>query len=273
MVHANGSFEVAFDAESASLFFIDRERQRSGFADRVQGDANVVVTMEPTATYSGTLVDDNAHPVAGDTLEMCVKTSEFYTSEVAAQQTDEAGRFRFTGVPSKVPIEFRNRRENDGPDRYVDKGDRMFNPGEVRENDLLKLRYRVGSSSPNASSAIPLAMSVEKTCRNVRSSGMRALVVLQGDDSGNTARTIDQLLDYDDERMKAVLSYLTLRVDPAQLKSEAAILAGYGWPTPAPGEIVLVVLDGDQKMIAVERVETNNVATAVGFGVDFLQAE
>ena len=88
---------------------------------------------------------------------------------------------------------------------------------------------------------------------------------------GDAARTIDQLFDYDNERMRAVLSYLTLRVDPAQLKREAATVAEYGWPKPAPGEIVLVALDGDQKMIAAQRIATNKVATAVGIGVDFLK--
>ena len=28
-----------------------------------------------------------------------------------------------------------------------------------------------------------------------------------------------------------MLGYLTLRVDPAQLKGEAAVVAGYGWPS------------------------------------------
>ena len=129
VVHPNGTFEVAFDAESASLFFVDRDQQRSGFAKQVHGDADVDVTMEPTATYSGTLVDDNAQPVAGRTLEMYVKTSDY--KPVAAQQTDKAGRFRFTGVPSNVPLQFSNRHEIDGPECYVVNGDRMFNPGEV----------------------------------------------------------------------------------------------------------------------------------------------
>ena len=104
----------------------------------------------------------------------------------------------------------------------------------------------------SARCSVPLAKSVENLCRNARPSGMRALVALLGDDSGDAARTIDQLFDYDDERTRAVLSYLTLRVDPAQLKSEAAALTKYGWPKPAPGEIVLVALDGDQKTIAAQ---------------------
>ena len=101
---------------------------------------------------------------------------------------------------------------------------------------------------------------------------MRALVALLGDDSGNTSRTIDQLFDYDNERMRAVLSYLTLRVDAAQLKSEAAILTEYGWPRPAPGEIVLVALDGDQKMIAAQRIATNQRRHRGGHWCGFSEA-
>jgi hypothetical protein len=267
VVHASGSFDVAFDAESASLFFVDRDQQRSGFAERVHGDADVNVTMQPTASYSGTLVDDNAVPVAGCTVEMYVKTSG--NKPVAAQQTDKAGRFRFTGVPSNVPLQFINRFEVGSPECYIVNGDRMFNSDEVRENDQLKL-HREASSTLNERSAVPLAKSVENICRNARATGMRALVALLGDDSGDTARTIDQLCD-DNERMRAVLSYLTLRVDLAQLKSEAAVLTEYGWPRPSPGEIVLVALDGDQKMIADRRITTNQVTTAVGIGADFLK--
>jgi hypothetical protein len=73
---------------------------------------------------------------------------------------------------------------------------------------------------------------------------MRALVALLGDDSGDTSRTIDQLFDYDDSRMTAVLSYLTLRVDAVQLKSEAAMIAQHRWPKPLPGEIVPVLPAG-----------------------------
>jgi hypothetical protein len=237
-------------------------------SEQVQGDVDIAVTMERTATYSGTLVDDNAKPVAGRTLQMYVKDSG--NKPVAAERTDKAGRFRFTGVPSNVPLQFANRYEVDGPECYIVKGDRMFTPDEVRENDQLKL-HLAGSSSANVRSAVPLAKSVENICGNVRSSGMRALVALLGDDSGDTSRTIDQLLDYDNERTRAVLSYLTLRVDAEELKREAATMTQYGWPKPAPGEIVLIVLDGDQKTIAAQRIATKNVATEVAAGADFLK--
>ena len=146
----------------------------------------------------------------------------------------------------------------------------MFEPGEVRENDQLK-PHRADDSSSNARSYVPLATSVENLCRNVRSSGMARVVALLGDDSQDAARTIDQLFDYDDGRTSVVLNYLTIRVDPAQLNREAAVVSKFGWPKPERGEIVLVALDGNQKSIAAQRIATKNVESAVGAGVDFLK--
>ena len=96
-------------------------------------------------------------------------------------------------------------------------------------------------------------------------------MALLGDDSGMRPERSINCLTMTTSACKAVLSYLTLRVDSAQLKREAATITEYGWPKPAPGEIVLVALDGDQKMIAAQRIATNQVATAVGIGVDFLK--
>ena len=126
---------------------------------------------------------------------MRVKTSD--GKVVAAEQTDKGGRFRFTGVPCKVPLQFDIRNEGDRPEYFLFDRDRMFNPGEVRENDRLKPR-RLGQSSTNVRSPVPLANSVDTICRNARSCGMRALLALLGDDSGNAARTTDQLFDVAD---------------------------------------------------------------------------
>ena len=100
---------------------------------------------------------------------------------------------------------------------------------------------------------------------------MLALVALLGDDSGDTVRTIDRLFDYDNEHTKVILSYLTLRVDAARLKKEAAVIADRGWPKPASGEIVLVALDGDQKTIAAQRIATQQVDRAVTAVAAFLE--
>jgi hypothetical protein len=198
---------------------------------------------------------------------MYVKPSD--RKPVAARQTDDAGRFEFAAVPSRIPLQFTIRYEVERPDDYIANGDRMFNNGEVRENDRLTL-IRTSSLAPNVRPAVPLAKSVEDTCRNVRAAGMRALVALLGDDSGNTIGAIDRLFADNNERTRVVLSYLTLRVDTAQVQKESATITEYGWPKPSPGEVVLVVLDGEQKTVAAQRIATKNIDAAVGSGADYL---
>jgi hypothetical protein len=62
-----------------------------------------------------------------------------------------------------------------------------------------------------------------------------------------------------------------LRVTAAQLKTEAATLAGYGWPIPGPGEIVLVALNGDRVTIAARHIAADMLDDAVGVGMAFLK--
>ncbi len=76
-------------------------------------------------------------------------------------------------------------------------------------------------------------------CRNVLPSRMIGLVVLLGDDSGNTVQSVDRLLDDENEHTKAILSYLTLRVDAARFDSQAAVVDERGWPRPGQGDIIL----------------------------------
>ena len=221
-----------------------------------------------TATYGGTLLDENGKPMADRTLQIYVKTSLYQA--VAPQQTDRQGRFRFTGLPCNVPLQLNLQNDTEVPRYFLFDRDRMLNPGEIRENEVLKPQ-RADESSSQCDLSGPAGQERREHLPERPPEWHAPLVASLGDDSGDTARTIYQLFDYDDERTRAVLSYLTLRVDPAQLKSEAAALTKFGWPKPEPGEIVLVALDGDQKMIAAQRIATNHVATAVSVGADFLK--
>jgi hypothetical protein len=158
--------------------------------------------------------------------------------------------------------------ETDVPEYVLFDGDRMFLPGEVRENDQVRPR-RMNAHAAAERPSISLADRLENTCRNVRVSGMHVLVVLNGDDSGNVVSVTGRLLDYDQHI--DVLKYLTLTVEPAQLKSEAALLRQHVWPMPAPGEIVLVALDGNQQTLATKRIATDHMADAVAMGEDSLK--
>ena len=168
-----------------------------------------------------------------------------------------------------MSLRFNVRRQTDEPECYIANDDPTFKPGEIREHEQIEaqgIRVATGKSR----TATPLTTTITKLCRDARATGMRMLVAILGDDSGDTARTIDQLLDYEVDRMRAALSYITLRIEAKELKSAAGVLTARGWPVPSRGELVLVALDGDQKTIAAQRIATNNVATAVDIGVAFL---
>jgi hypothetical protein len=121
VVRPDGTFEVAFDAEAASLFFFDREQKRSGFAEGLPGDVAVDLKMELTATYSGTLMDENNQPMRGRALELYVKESD--RKNVASRQTDQAGRFWFTGIPSRAPLQLTFRSEDEDPEYFLVDGE------------------------------------------------------------------------------------------------------------------------------------------------------
>lgn len=266
VVHPDGTFEVVFDAESLSIFVADREKRRAGSAQIGLNDATVDLAMEEMATYGGTLLDDNDQPLADRTLRLSVKSSDF--DATAAQQTDRLGRFRFAAVPATVPLQLSVVNSGEEAEYFLFDRDRLFNPGEVRENDRVFPR-RVQSSTTQAQPSIPLAKKVEATCRNARPSGMLTLVALHGDESRDVLAVTDRLLDYDQTR--SVLHYLTIRLRPAQLQAEAATLADLGWPIPAPGQVVLIALDGERRPIATQRLAVADVAASVRLGEEFLK--
>jgi hypothetical protein len=262
----DGTVEVSFDAPSLSLYVLDREKQRAGFARvGLEGEA-VDLSMESMASYGGTLLDADDRPMPDRTLRVYVKSSPY--EAVAAQQTDRMGRFRFPSVPANVPLALNIHNGAGEIEYFLFDGDRLFQPGESRLDDRVKPE-RTESSPPNVQKMVALAESVDKICRNAGSTGLQGLVVLQGDQSQDVVQAVDHW--FDDDKVRSILSYLTLRLKSDQWKSEAGIVAKFGWPVPGPGEIALVVLDGERKTVAAKILSTTGgSAVAQSAGVTFL---
>jgi Thioredoxin-like len=266
-VKPDGTFKVVFDAENLSLVFSDPQKHRSGFAQVGLKESSLDVNMTATAVYSGTVLDENGLPMSGQTLELYVKT--LWGKPLAAGVTDSAGRFQFAAAPATVPLVLTIGRGEKNPEYFIPDPDRMFQPGELRENDVVKPRRSQSADQATRPSRRPLADEVATACRNVRPSGMRALVVLLGDDSGNVASLANALLDED--RASAILSYLAVRVEAAELKTEAATIKRFGWPIASPGRVVLVALGGNEETIAAKPIEAYPRLTALATGDAFLK--
>ena len=219
--------------------------------------------MRPNATYSGTILDEQGQPLSDSTVRLVTQSSFLDVAE--PQQSDEAGRFHFTGVAVNAPLRIDVRSEGGLP-KYFPGKDRMFEPGEIRENDVLQSR-RMDAKNEQRTPVPPLSERVASACANARVSRMRTVVLLQGDESA--VALTGRLLEHDE--IDAIRRYLPVTVSAKEIESEAATLADYKWPLPNDGEIVLVVLDGDAKTIATERVGTGNQSAAVELGANFLK--
>ena len=244
-VAPDGTLQVTFDAESLVLFFNDPGNRRSGFLTLNGDESPVDLAMTPMATYAGTVRDETAAQLAGRALTLSLKGSG--GEWVATETIDDAGRFRFPAVPAGVPpgVYFLDDASTRSGYHLFD-SDRLFTPGEVRERD--DIRPQRPNSPQAAPPALPLADRVATTCRNVGPAGMRALVVLKGDDSKNVATLTSQLMD--DEQNPSILKYLPVLVEPSELEVGAETLGKYGWTFPPAGSVVLAALDGRGKAIA-----------------------
>jgi hypothetical protein len=265
-VKPDGTFKVVFDAENLSLVFSDPQKHRSGFAQVGLTESSLDVNMAATAVYSGTVLDEKGHSISGQNLELYVKT--LWRKPLATGVTDGAGRFRFAAVPANVPLILTIGREEKDPEYYFE-GDRMFLPGELRENDVVRPSRSQSAEGVARALPPPLAAQVATACRNAGPSGMRGLVVLLGDDSGNVTSLANALLDYD--RESAILSYLCVRVEAAELTTEAATIKKFGWPVPSPGSVVLVALGGNEETIAAKTIEAHPRLSALAAGDAFLK--
>jgi hypothetical protein len=275
IVRDDQAIEVNFDEEHLSLLAVDPEQGLSGFCKvEPEGDAAQLV-MQPAATYSGTMIDGNGKPLAGRTLRLGLELVGSSPDVVERQRTDASGKFRFTGVAVGVPLHVFSTNDDVQP-AYYGFGRALFEPGEVREGDQLK----VGTS---AAAPRPLAERLKNTCENVRVAGMHAVVVLQGDDSKSVIQLTNRVLaesddadsdeadsDDSDDDDSPVYNYLPITVTAQQVEVDSAFLKAQNWPRPKGNEVVLIAVNGQQQTLATETISAGDAESAKRRGEEFL---
>ncbi|MGQ0636872.1 MAG: M56 family metallopeptidase [Planctomycetaceae bacterium] len=267
-IRPDGTLEVSFDAEKLAVSVIDPEQKQSGYVEIGANDAPVELAMRPTATYTGTLFDGLGQPLPDRTLKLYFSNSGFQHEASPAQTTDLDGRFRFEAVPAQVELFVSLVNEPGRSEYYLTDYNRLFQPGETRSEDALRLRPP-NNNAAQIAAPVPLAERLPALCRDARLNGMHVLAILQGDDSDAAVRTATRLLDYD--AVPEVLGYLTVRITPDRITADAKSIAELGWPTPKPDQLVLVALDGRQKLISSERIDLKRNDAAGAQGAAFLK--
>jgi hypothetical protein len=264
-------WELEFDADTASLLFFDPTLKRSVKVDIGPEDTNANLVLQPTATYAGTLVDSVQNTLADRAIYLCPEGQ--FSNAIVKQRTDSAGHFRFEAVPSQTALVVRVRADATSEQRnlYVPSGERYFEPGEVRDNEVVEVRGVANSAAGPARLTIPLQESLKTICRDARLSPMRAIVFVAGDQSDNVGKLSKTLLDHD--QTPDVLAYRVFEVSPSQHKNEAGLLAGLNWPAPADGELLLLVLDENLTVAQHARLAAADLEAAVAAGQKFLHEQ
>lgn len=155
-VHADGTFDVAFDADELWLLVVDAKKRRSGYIHIASGELAVEVPMQEMASFSGTLVDANEQPLANHVVRLRplarrggpepAAASVDYDA-AGAQTTDAAGRFLFPSVPPGVPLQVVLDQTADGPREFIPGSDIKFEPGEKREGNSIVVRRSDAASA------------------------------------------------------------------------------------------------------------------------------
>ena len=275
IVRADQTIEVNFDEENLSLLVVDREQGLSGFVKLGAEADDAELVMQPTAAYSGTVIDQTGAPLAGRTLHLTMLDRQPPLDVAEPQQTDAAGKFRFPSVAAGIPLHVAIKDEDKQP-HYFLFGKALFEPGEVREGVQLQAGWANAAATPRS-----LAESLKYTCENVRVAGMHAVVVLQGDDSKNVIRLTNRVLGETDEADEEdsnesddddlpIYNYLPITVTAQQVQSEATYLKEQKWPQPKGNEIVLIAVDGQQKVLASETISAGDGESAKRRADEFL---
>ena len=282
VVAPDGSFVIERDAETFRVLAFDPTHRRSAFAQVGPETATVDLPLEPTASYGGTLVDENGKPLPDRKISLGIQ--EIRPDPIATVRTDEHGCFRFPSVPARAALELNLQDAGTPPQDwtpYLIDRDRFFEPGEVRLDQTLQAGWIYAgpiSPPPSHSGATaaavaaklpPLSASLELIGGNARVSGMQALAVILSNDSPVVASLVEQLLD--DEQDPPILSYLPTRLNAGRVQAEAATMDRLGWPRPEAGEVALVTLDHAGQPLASTRLSSADPAAAIEQGKRFLQ--
>jgi hypothetical protein len=264
VIAEDGALNVAYDADNLAVLVIDREHKLSGYVRFAGDEPPTELRMLPMATYRGAIVQQDGTPLANRTVELQTQASFLEVAE--AQQTDDEGRFEFVGVPVQTPLRVDVKNDPGSDEYYIFDNSKAFEPGEVRDKDVLSARRSDELMKPQAD-LTPLAERLMSACRNSKVTGMPVLAVLSGEDSADANVLVGAVLDGEG----AINNYLPLKLAAAQVETDATILEEYGWPKPAGDEVVLIVLDAEQKVIDHARINLAGARAAAEQGGEFLK--
>ena len=133
------SVELKFDDNQATVLVIDREAQLYGYGEITAETTRLELSMLPTATLSGTIVDENGKPLKKRRLKL-ISSEQSTASATETVLTDDEGQFRLISVPGGVELRLVLVNEEGQVPYDLPLIDLRFKSGEKRDAGMVQAR-------------------------------------------------------------------------------------------------------------------------------------
>jgi hypothetical protein len=275
----DGRFTAAAETESGDVYATDRANRLNAFRhfDGKDQPTGVELALVPTGIFSGQVVDEAGKPVAGARLRLVPKSLavEAATGDAVLDETvcDNQGRFRFDTAPTGVlwPLIVTPSRDLRPPGVWSEAAKPfLLKPGGRREGERIQVamgasNFRDSPSRQYESAADHLADLI----RDAHALDLRVLVGAMGAATDPVEEAWHHFVDK--YEFKESLRYLPLWIAAGDLRAQSGLFSQLKLRPPRPGEMLLVVLDGEGRQIDFLYLTVRGPSSIFKLGVNFLK--
>lgn len=239
-VDADGNFSLEIAGDWANLFISSDDGKWFATTVAKWEEKPIELKLEPAASYSGTLIDANNKPMPSTKIYALLKSARelFETSVI----TDSEGNFSFPSVPGNCAINV-SIGSRDGT--WI----RALEAGEKRTGATLSTKPYTPVPPPPLDSAKALADRIDSVNFNAQALYTRALIILEGPEAPTKKYVEEFVLGSDSNTI--IYEYSPFRFGTHRLANQelADWIKEQLWNIPKPGEISLIILDGQGKLL------------------------
>lgn len=266
-VAAAGDFKFKTRSEEIALFGRTRDGAWAGALVASELDSPLRLTLQPTVTFAGQLLDRKDQPLVNHRVVAYVRVkgngrerasfAKWLEPMSAEAKTDAEGRYTLERLPCGPTIML-TADPLAGSEFTEYPGDFVLVPGEARE----PMVSRLGSAKSNLYPG-PLAERYRTLLRDCALSGFH-LMVLDGNGTDAVQEVIDRRFIDDDEN-DAVARYMQFvlpRGSKELTAEDEAFMTAQGWRKPAEGRVAAYAIDGEGNKLG--KLEIDVAATGQG---------
>ncbi len=272
---ADGQFHITADTERVGVYASDQTNGLCAFRwlDKKTPDAGNELELQPTGVYSGQIIDQDGKPVPRVRVKLFPKADVATLVNDALLQeavSDDRGRFAFQQAPTGVILwpsivlsrdrEFRTTTESF-----------LLKPEERRvgERNQVVTKDDPPPENPVIKSDQPAVNRLTELIRDARVLNLKVLVGAVGDMSEPVEETRRHLTDV--EEVTVSRRYLSLWVSASESRARTELFSRLKLRPPKAGEMLLVVLDGDGRLVDFLYIAVGGSLSAFRLGDSFLR--